>query len=461
MVRGYRKAMCAPVLVIWAVGNELGAGPIQITPGQNTILFRPTTQKPSVPGYITRFAPNLTYADGTVPRVDVLHLHHGVWVMRNYPTARRRHGDLRLGRARLRAALRDRGGQPRDVEDADDAVPRHLHVLLPGAPLHARRLPSGQPLTGAGRLGVTAPRRPAMRRRSTRDIFVTLRRLLPLRSGRVNDQLRRRSVGAPAARSILLTVLGEYVLPIADGVWQETLIKALEALGYKTMAARQALARSVAGGWLSTVRHGRRARVHLTDDTAEMLRAGAERIYSFGEAWEWNGRWLLVVLRVPEQRRDVRHQLRTQLAWAGFGSLGGGLWISPHVDRESEVARLSRELSDAQLLSFHGESGLLGEPEKVLAEAWDLDAVAAAYRAFIERFGRLRPGSPEAVFRAQTMLVHEWRKFPFLDPDLPASMLPAAWPRERAVELFRERHDRWNAMAQEYFRALEAVRTAA
>jgi len=78
--------MCAPVLVIWAVGNELGAGPIQITPGQNTILFRPTTQKPSVPGYITRFAPNLTYADGTVPRVDVLHLHHGVWVMRNYPT---------------------------------------------------------------------------------------------------------------------------------------------------------------------------------------------------------------------------------------------------------------------------------------------------------------------------------------------------------------------------------------
>src|SRR3954451_7886934 len=61
-------------------------GPISITPGQNTIVFRPTDLKPSVPGYITRFKPNLTYTNGKVPRVDILHLHHGVWVMRGYPT---------------------------------------------------------------------------------------------------------------------------------------------------------------------------------------------------------------------------------------------------------------------------------------------------------------------------------------------------------------------------------------
>jgi hypothetical protein len=61
-------------------------GPLAITPGQNTIVFRPTTQKPSVPGFITRFQPDLRYTDGTVPPVDVLHLHHGVWFMRDYPT---------------------------------------------------------------------------------------------------------------------------------------------------------------------------------------------------------------------------------------------------------------------------------------------------------------------------------------------------------------------------------------
>ena len=274
----------------------------------------------------------------------------------------------------------------------------------------------------------------------------------------MNDQLRRRSVGAPAARSVLLTMLGVYVLPAGTGVWQETLIEALETLDHTTTAARQALARSASAAWLATERHGRRARVHLTDETAEMLRAGAERIYRFGDAWEWDGRWLLVILRVPEQRRAVRHQLRTQLAWAGFGSLGGGLWITPHVEREREVARVAAELGGAQLLSFHGESGLLGEPRKVIAAAWELDAVAAAYRAFLDRFGRARPTAPAAVFRAQTRLVHDWRKFPFLDPDLPDSMLPARWPRRRAVELFRERHQEWHATAQEYFRSLEADR---
>jgi phenylacetic acid degradation operon negative regulatory protein len=257
---------------------------------------------------------------------------------------------------------------------------------------------------------------------------------------------------------MLLTTLGEYVLPLRSPAWQETLIEALGALGYKLHAARQALARSVAAGWLQTERQGRRSRVALTDETTQMLETGAQRIYTFGDPWEWDGRWLLVVLRVPEERRDVRHQMRTRLAWAGFGSLGGGLWITPHVERERE---LSNADSVAELLSFQASLGTLGDPARVLAEAWDLDAVAAAYGDFVERFGRLRPRTPEAVFRAQTELVHEWRKFPFLDPDLPEKMLPARWPRAAALKVFRERHESWHAAAQSYFRSLDALRDAA
>jgi phenylacetic acid degradation operon negative regulatory protein len=272
---------------------------------------------------------------------------------------------------------------------------------------------------------------------------------------RVNDQLRRRAVGAPAARSVLLTVLGEYVLPASGSAWQETLIGALGALGHKTHAARQALARSAAAGWLSTERHGRRSRVHLTPDTAAMLRSGAQRIYTFGEPWEWDGRWLLVVLRVPEEHREVRHRVRTRLAWAGLGSLGGGLWITPHVERERELRDLAGGV--AEVVSFRARLGDLGDPARVVADAWDLDGVAEAYRAFAARFGRMRPSGPEAVFRAQTLLVHEWRRFPFLDPDLPDELLPGRWPRRRAHELFADRHDRWHATAQAHFAALEAA----
>jgi phenylacetic acid degradation operon negative regulatory protein len=283
----------------------------------------------------------------------------------------------------------------------------------------------------------------------------------------VNEQLRRRSVGAPAARSVLLTMLGEYVLPASGSAWQETLIGALGTLGHKTHAARQALARSVSAGWLQTEHHGRRSRVHLSPDTAEMLRSGAERIYTFGEPWRWDGRWLLVVLRVPEERREVRHQMRTRLAWAGFGSLGGGLWITPHAEREHELADVAADGSAAEVVSFRAELGALGEPARVVAEAWDLDALADAYRAFITRFSRMRPRGSEAEFRAQTLLVHEWRRFPFLDPDLPDGMLPARWPRRRAHDLFHERHTAWEDGARAWFDRLErgeappAGRTAA
>jgi phenylacetic acid degradation operon negative regulatory protein len=274
----------------------------------------------------------------------------------------------------------------------------------------------------------------------------------------MDDQLRRRSVGAPAARSLLLTILGEYVLPRGEAVWQETLVRALVSVGYSSDAARQAVARSVRGGWLTTSRHGRRARVSLSPRTAELLKSGAARIYSFGSSWEWDGRWLVLVLRVPEERREVRHLLRTRLAWAGLGSLGGGVWLTPHVSREAELREAVLEAPAAEATSFVAELGSMGTPAAVAAAAWDLDDVRQQYEAFISDFGAICPSSDEAAFRTQTLLVHAWRKFPFLDPDLPAELLPAGWPRRQAHELFVGRHARWADAAGSWFSELEAGR---
>lgn len=61
-------------------------GPIKVAAGQNYIDIKINNQKPQVPGYITRFAPNLVYASNhKVPRVDIVHLHHGVWIIGNKP----------------------------------------------------------------------------------------------------------------------------------------------------------------------------------------------------------------------------------------------------------------------------------------------------------------------------------------------------------------------------------------
>ena len=59
-------------------------GPLEIQAGQNNITYSaeagyPTVPKPAEDGYITRIRANLERPDGTVPPVDVIHLHHGVW----------------------------------------------------------------------------------------------------------------------------------------------------------------------------------------------------------------------------------------------------------------------------------------------------------------------------------------------------------------------------------------------
>lgn len=160
-------------------------------------------------------------------------------------------------------------------------------------------------------------------------------------------------------------------------------------------------------------------------------------------------------MRVPEERREVRHLIRSQLAWAGFGALGNGLWITPHVDREPEVTGWSETSHPPGCSFFRAELGSSDDPAKVVADAWDLGDAADRYREFIPRIGRLRPETPEAAFGAQTELVHTWRRFPFLDPDLPQEMLPARWPRTRAHDVFRSRRADWQGPAEEYFASLE------
>jgi len=56
-------------------------GPIAIAPGQNLILVGPVTiEKPAYDGYMVGFRPNLVRADGSVPPIEQIHLHHAVWL---------------------------------------------------------------------------------------------------------------------------------------------------------------------------------------------------------------------------------------------------------------------------------------------------------------------------------------------------------------------------------------------
>jgi phenylacetic acid degradation operon negative regulatory protein len=262
---------------------------------------------------------------------------------------------------------------------------------------------------------------------------------------------RRQELGAASARSLLLTVLGEFVLPSGRPVWTSTLLELLADLDVAEKAARQAIMRTSDSGWIEASRVGRETRWSLTVAGTELLREGSERIYSFAAPERtWDGGWLVLTVGVPENNRALRHRLRTQLGWAGLGSPAPGVWVTPRADREPRARKV---LEDLDLLagswSCVATGGQIGDERSLARAAWDLDDVEARYEDFLELVSRRRPRTDRQALIAQVRLVQEWRRFPLLDPGLPRELLPPRWTGNRAAEVFRERHAGWAPRAEQ------------
>ena len=261
---------------------------------------------------------------------------------------------------------------------------------------------------------------------------------------------RRQELGAASARSLLLTVLGEFVLPLGRPVWTATLLDLLAELDVAEKAARQAIMRTADSGWIAATRIGRETRWSLTEAGTRLLKEGTDRIYGFAaDDRGWDGRWLLLVVGVPENERQLRTRLRTRLGWAGLGSINPTTWVTPRVEREHEAVRVLRELGlEPASWSFLAAGSTLGDERSLARSAWDLDGIEARYEDFLELVARRRPRTDRQALVAQVRLVQEWRRFPLLDPGLPKELLPPRWSGSRAAEVFRERHAAWAPRAQ-------------
>ena len=137
-----------------------------------------------------------------------------------------------------------------------------------------------------------------------------------------------------------------------------------------------------------------------------------------------------------------------------MGSLGGGvLDCSAHADREPLVAAASppRRSDGRGPLVPRGPGSRWGGTT-ISPGLGDFQELGAEYHAFLDRFAATDAGS---LFRAQTELVHAWRRLAFLDPDLPGELLPRDWPRPSAHRLFQSRNAAWREAAQDHFSELD------
>ena len=261
-------------------------------------------------------------------------------------------------------------------------------------------------------------------------------------------------------QDLIFTLYGEYLLHRKKPIWVGSLIALLQPFDLSEGAVRTVLSRMARKGWLKTHRTGKHSFYDLAPKGRQLLEDGEDRI--FHPSWDnpWDGSWFLIAYSIPEDIRHLRDRLRDRLAWLGFGSLGNGLWISPH-DVEEQVQRVAKQLKiERHLECFQARRVNKQDVQELVAKCWDLATVNQQYLAFSGRWQseleRCSPGVPtgdvthEECFAVRFDLIHEYRAFPLIDPYLPRSLLPEKWNGEDATKLFHILHEILKGPADSY-----------
>jgi phenylacetic acid degradation operon negative regulatory protein len=265
-------------------------------------------------------------------------------------------------------------------------------------------------------------------------------------------------------QDLVVTLLGTYVRPFGRAVWSGGLVMLLREFGFSDGAARAALTRLVRRGLIARVRSGRLVHYQLTPRCERLLIEGDGRIFTLGRLPADVGPWTVLWHQIPEERRLERTRLGRRLRFLGFGSVQDSVWVSPH-DHRDEVVQLLGELGVAEyaivFLSLVG-SGSGGGLPALVARAWDLSGLEERYDAFCSGFERyVAAGAPamgdREAFHVRTKVMHMFRGFAQLDPELPEELAPLSGPRTRAADTFEALYTGLAAASQRHFDAVTGV----
>jgi DNA-binding transcriptional regulator PaaX len=217
-------------------------------------------------------------------------------------------------------------------------------------------------------------------------------------------------------------------------------LRMLGGQGVAEAAARATLSRMVRKGLLERVQVGRAAHYGLTNRGDNVVRDASVRVLAPEPFQHPDGEWTLLSYSLPESRRDLRHQLRATLTWAGFGGLRDGLWIAPgRVDVAAVFAKsaLAEVVDHAEWFAASPMPGV--RVEALIQRAWSVDRIRAEHEAFIRTWwSGPHGGDPLSEI---TMLGADWLRVLRSDPGLPARHMSADWPATQSAAVFRRCYD--------------------
>lgn len=257
-------------------------------------------------------------------------------------------------------------------------------------------------------------------------------------------------------QQLLVTIYGLYGAASDGSIAVSALVELLGKLEVQAPAARSTISRLKRNGTLIHERIGTETRYRLSTEIMDAFHEDDQRIFSPQRSAPGDP-WSLVTFSVPEEERNRRYQLRSELMNLGFGAVGAGVAIGPSMALDQAVRRLEQRDLAQYVEYFRAEYLTDADIKTKVPQWWDLDALDADYAQFLDLYAdapeawRARAAAAdtgratdselaEDAFSFYIPLLTRWRRFPYRDPNLPLEFLPADWKAPSAKRIFLELH---------------------
>lgn len=246
------------------------------------------------------------------------------------------------------------------------------------------------------------------------------------------------------AKSLLVTVYGDGILPHGGSVWLGSLINLVKPLGLSERMVRTAVFRLAKDDWLNANQIGRRSYYKLTETGRVRFETAHRRIYASPQR-SWNGEWILVMVDKTNLSQDVRDSLRREFKWLGFGNVSQNVFAHPAADIRA-VRQIIHDLGATENVVTMAaradrHSGTIPH-RNMVHHSWDLDQLSHEYNTFLDAFRPVYHAlrteeslDPQSSFVVRTLLIHEYRRMMLRDPMLPDELLHSDWPGTAASRL--------------------------
>ncbi|MCG5242047.1 phenylacetic acid degradation operon negative regulatory protein PaaX [Azospirillum doebereinerae] len=272
---------------------------------------------------------------------------------------------------------------------------------------------------------------------------------------------------APRAKSLIITVYGDAVLPHGGSAWLGGLIDLMAHFGMSERIVRTSVFRLCKDDWLANTQIGRRSFYRATDSGKERFAAAGRRIYA-PLTREWDRGWDLLMVPPNALDGETRDSLKRELLWQGFGAASATVYAHPNCD-EAAMHRLLAALGVADkvvhMKATLDRAGGFGALRDLVRGCWDVDQLEHDYAAFLDRFRPVWAAldvrevpDPRIAFVIRTLMIHDFRRILLRDPMLPPDLLPADWPGQESRMLTRNLYRRLAGPSESYL--MSALTTA-